>query len=175
MTTCSRCGKSGFGMLEVKGGACPSCRRAAERAEAATAHQRQAAEDEEARRLRERAGGLLLTTETWIGDVDRLGIVATEVALGMNLFRDVLANVRDIFGGRSGAVQTTLEEARAAAFEDLRVKAAQLGADAVIAVDVDYHSLSTVSSVNMLLVAVSGTAVRAGRQASASPFSPPLD
>ncbi|WP_299757824.1 heavy metal-binding domain-containing protein [uncultured Boseongicola sp.] len=103
---------------------------------------------------------MILTTETTVGRVERLGIVATEVVLGMNIFRDVLANVRDIFGGRSGAVQKTLDEAREAAFDDLRIKAAELGADAVIAVDIDYHSISTGSSVNMMMVAVSGTAVR---------------
>ena len=66
----------------------------------------------------------------------------------------------DIFGGRSGVVQQTLEEARNVAFEELRVKAAELGANAVVAVDIDYHSISTGSSVNMMMVAVSGTAVR---------------
>jgi hypothetical protein len=56
---------------------------------------------------RQTAGHLPLTTEAWIGDVERLGIISTEVVLGMNIFKDVLANVRDIFGGRSGAVQRT--------------------------------------------------------------------
>ena len=156
MATCSQCGKSGFAMLEVREGVCPSCRRAAEQAEAAKAD----AEKAEEKRAREAAKTLPMTTEAWIGDVERLDIVATEVVLGMNIFKDVLANVRDVFGGRSGAVQSTLEEARTVAFEDLRLKAAKLGADAVISVDVDYHSISTGSAVNMMLVAVSGTAVR---------------
>lgn len=101
-----------------------------------------------------------LTTETFIGDVERLGIVASEVVLGMNIFKDVLANVRDIFGGRSGTVQKTLEEARETAFAELRLKAKKLNADAVISVDIDYHSISTGSAVNMMLVAVSGTAIK---------------
>lgn len=109
---------------------------------------------------RARAEKILLTTETWIGDVDRLGVVATEVVLGMNIFRDLLANLRDIVGGRSGAVQKTLEEARTAAFSELRYKALEMDAHAVISIDIDYHSISTGSAVNILMVAVSGTAVR---------------
>lgn len=156
MAECRSCGKSGFGFLEIKDGKCPACRREAERGVASQADARR---DAEARTLHS-AETLTVTTETWIGDVERLGIVATEVVLGMNIFKDVLANVRDIFGGRSGAIQNTLEEARTAALRDLRIKAAALGADAVIAVDIDYHSISTGSSVNMMMVAVSGTAVR---------------
>ena len=106
---------------------------------------------------------ITLTTESHVPDVVRLGIVASEVVLGMNLFKDVLANLRDIFGGRSGTVQKTLSQAREAAFDELRLKASELGADAVIAIDIDYHSLSTnAASTNMLIVAVSGTAVRMG-------------
>ncbi|WP_425354925.1 heavy metal-binding domain-containing protein [Oceaniglobus trochenteri] len=121
------------------------------------------ASHKQAQATRNRA--ILLTTETHIGEVERLGIVASEVVLGMNLFKDALANLRDIFGGRSGTVQKTLAEAREAAFEDLRLKAADLGGDAVVAVDIDYHSLSTsAASTNMLIVAVSGTAVRMGEK-----------
>ena len=101
-----------------------------------------------------------LTTEAYIGDVERLGIVASEVVLGMNIFKDVLANVRDIFGGRSDTVQRTLEEARETAFTDLRMKALKLNADAIISVNIDYNSISTGSAVNMMLVAVSGTAIK---------------
>ena len=103
---------------------------------------------------------IILTTEAHIPNVERLGIVATEVVLGMNLFKDALANLRDIFGGRSGVVQNTLADAREAAFDELRLKAIRLGADAVIAVDIDYHTLTTTAATNMMMVAVSGTAVR---------------
>jgi uncharacterized protein YbjQ (UPF0145 family) len=129
-----------------------------------TTPEEQQREEEEKRAhletVRQAASHLLVTTETFVGDVERLDIVATEVVLGMNLFRDILANVRDVFGGRSGAVQNTLEEARKIAFEDLRLKAANLGADAIIAVDIDYHSIGTGSAVNMMMVSVSGTAIK---------------
>lgn len=160
MATCKNCKKSGFGIFEVKEGLCPSCRKALELAEASKTDDQKKEEALAFKRAKEAAKHLPLTTETFVGEVDRIDIVATEVVLGMNIFKDVLANVRDIFGGRSGTVQNTLEEAREAAFEDLRLKAAKLGADAVISVDIDYHSISTGGSVNMMMVAVSGTAVK---------------
>lgn len=160
MATCRRCGKSGFGFLEVKEGQCPTCRRELERLEAAKTDEQRASDRLAEDTARKKAKVLPVTTETFVGDVERLDVVATEVVLGMNIFKDVLANVRDIFGGRSGAVQDTLEDARTLAFDDLRLKAAKLGADAVIAVDIDYHSISTGSAVNMMMVSVSGTAIK---------------
>ncbi|MEE3316767.1 MAG: heavy metal-binding domain-containing protein [Pseudomonadota bacterium] len=160
MARCNTCGKTGFGFLEVKEGMCPSCRREAEALEASKTDAEKSEDKAERARHIEAASSLPITTETWIGDVERLGVVATEVVMGMNIFKDVLANVRDIFGGRSGAVQNTLRDARNAAFEDIKLQAAQLGADAIIAVDIDYHSISTGSSVNMMMVAVTGTAVK---------------
>jgi uncharacterized protein YbjQ (UPF0145 family) len=107
------------------------------------------------------ARDLIVTTETFVGgDVERLGVVATEIVLGMNIFKDIAASFRDVFGGRSGVVQNTLRDAREIGFEDLRLKAVGLGANAIIAVDIDYHSISTGSGLNVLMVSVSGTAVR---------------
>ena len=160
MAGCKKCKKTGFGIFEIKEGMCPSCRKAAEFAEASKTEDQKHTEMLEAKRVKLTATTLPLTTEAFVGDVERLDIVATEVVLGMNLFKDVLVNIRDIFGGRSGTVQNTLEEARELAFADLRLKAAKLGADAVIAVDIDYHTISTGSSVNMMIVAVSGTAIK---------------
>ena len=160
MASCKSCKKTGFGIFEIKEGICPSCRKATELAEASKTSEQKQAEMLEAKRVKVTATTLPLTTEAFVGDVERLDIVATEVVLGMNLFKDVLANIRDIFGGRSGTVQNTLEEAREFAFEDLRLKAAKLGADAVISVDIAYHTISTGSSVNMMIVAVSGTAIK---------------
>lgn len=161
MADCRKCGKTGFGILEMKGGECPACRKA----EATRRASKSAEQIEDEKRQRDHllaaSEGLLITTEANVPDTKaRLGVVATEVVLGMNLFKDVLANIRDVFGGRSGAVQNTLSDARAIAFTEIRVQAAELGADAVVAVDIDYHSISTGSSVNMMIVSVSGTAVK---------------
>ncbi|MDC9822389.1 heavy metal-binding domain-containing protein [Devosia sp. ZB163] len=89
---------------------------------------------------------------------DYLGIVTGEVIVGANIFRDLFAGIRDIVGGRAGAYESALREARHTAFEDLREEARRLGADAVVGVDIDYEVVGQGGS--MLMVSVSGTAVR---------------
>lgn len=89
---------------------------------------------------------------------DYLGIVIGEVIVGANIFKDLFANIRDIVGGRSGAYEGALRDARTQAFEELRDEARRLGADAVVGVDIDYEVVG--QSGSMLMVSVSGTAVR---------------
>ena len=86
------------------------------------------------------------------------GVIAGEAIMGVNIFKDLFAGVRDIIGGRSGAYEKELENARAAAFEDIGAKARELGADAVVGIDIDYEVIGG-SSGSMLMVSVSGTAV----------------
>lgn len=93
-----------------------------------------------------------------------LGIVTGEVIIGANIFKDLFAGVRDIVGGRAGAYEKTLRDARNEAFRDLRNEAYDVGADAVIGVDIDYEVVGGNGS--MLMVSVSGTAVRLGPPAS---------
>lgn len=88
---------------------------------------------------------------------DYLGIVTGEAILGANIFRDVFAGIRDIVGGRSGAYEQEMGKARQTALSEMEDKAAQLGATAVIGVDLDYEVIN-----NMLMVSASGTAVRLG-------------
>ncbi len=87
-----------------------------------------------------------------------LGMVAGEAIVGVNVFRDLFAAVRDIVGGRAGGYQDALREAREAAFADLTESARALGADAVVGVDVDYEVLGKENG--MLMVSINGTAVR---------------
>lgn len=89
-----------------------------------------------------------------------LGIVTGEAIVGANIFRDLFASIRDIVGGRSGAYEKELRKARNAALEDLKQAAEKLGADAVVGVDIDYEVLGEKNG--MLMVSVSGTAVRLG-------------
>jgi len=89
-----------------------------------------------------------------------LGIVTGEAILGANIFKDLFAGIRDIVGGRSGAYEEELRKAREIAFQELGAWAAQLGADAVIGVDLDYETVGQGGS--MLMVTASGTAVRLG-------------
>jgi uncharacterized protein YbjQ (UPF0145 family) len=86
-----------------------------------------------------------------------LGIVTGEVIAGANIVRDFFASVTDVFGGRSGKYEEVLARAREEALGEMKSKAAQIGANAVIGVDIDYEVLGKAGS--MLMVSVSGTAV----------------
>ena len=86
------------------------------------------------------------------------GLVAGEAILGANLFRDLFASIRDIVGGRAGSYEKVLNDARKTAVSEMTDKAEQLGANAVIGVDIDYETVGTNGS--MLMVTAAGTAVR---------------
>lgn len=88
---------------------------------------------------------------------DYRGLVMGEAIIGANIFRDLLAGIRDIVGGRSGAYENALREARETAIREMEAEAASLGADAVIGIDIDYETVGTNGS--MLMVSASGTAV----------------
>jgi uncharacterized protein YbjQ (UPF0145 family) len=90
--------------------------------------------------------------------VEYKGLVAGEAILGANIFRDLFASIRDIVGGRSGAYEKVLNDARQTAIGELTDKAAALGANAVIGVDLDYETIG--SNGSMLMVTAAGTAVR---------------
>ena len=104
---------------------------------------------------------MIITTTPEIQDRpirDYLGIVTGEVIVGANIFKDLFAGIRDIVGGRAGAYEQTLRDARREAFAELESEARRLGADAVIGVDIDYEVVGQGGS--MLMVSVSGTAVK---------------
>lgn len=85
------------------------------------------------------------------------GLVVGEAILGANVFKDLFAGIRDIVGGRSAAYERELEKARAIAMEEMAEQARALGANAIVGIDLDYE---TVGSGAMLMVTVSGTAVK---------------
>lgn len=87
-----------------------------------------------------------------------LGIVAGEAIMGANIFRDFLAGITDIIGGRSGVYEDKLIEARETALRELEQHATKRGANAVVGVDIDYEVLGKTNG--MLMVTVSGTAVK---------------
>jgi uncharacterized protein YbjQ (UPF0145 family) len=89
---------------------------------------------------------------------DYLGVVVGEAVMGANLFTDIFASIRDIVGGRSGAYEDELTKARKIAFQELENEARMLGANAVVAVDIDYEVVGSKGS--MLMVSISGTAIR---------------
>jgi uncharacterized protein YbjQ (UPF0145 family) len=86
-----------------------------------------------------------------------LGVVTGEAIIGANIFRDVFAAVRDVVGGRSATYERALGEARDVAMAEMQQKAQELGANAVIGIDIDYEVLGQANG--MLMVSVSGTAV----------------
>ena len=85
------------------------------------------------------------------------GIVAGEAGLGANVFKDMFASVRDIVGGRSGTYEKELRKARQIALDELSEQARELGANAVVGIDLDYEVLGEKNG--MLMVSASGTAV----------------
>ncbi|HHX51220.1 MAG TPA: YbjQ family protein [Clostridia bacterium] len=86
---------------------------------------------------------------------DYLGIVSGEAIMGANVIRDIFASITDIVGGRSGAYEEKLNEARRVALAEMTEEARRLGASAVVGVDVDYEVVRE----GMLMVTASGTAV----------------
>ncbi|ATG73253.1 hypothetical protein AN401_04740 [Zobellella denitrificans] len=85
------------------------------------------------------------------------GVVAGEAILGANLFKDLFANIRDLVGGRSATYERELQRARDLALQELEQKARDLGANAVVGIDLDYEVLG--QNNGMLMVSASGTAV----------------
>ena len=85
------------------------------------------------------------------------GIVSGETILGANIFRDFFAGIRDIVGGRSSGYEKVLADGKEMAIETMREKAEELGANAIVAVDLDYEVLGEKGS--MLMVIANGTAV----------------
>ena len=100
---------------------------------------------------------ILTTTNTVDGHTITAykGIVVGEAIMGANIVRDFFASVTDVIGGRSGAYETKLKDARNEAMAEIEERAAALGADAVVGIDLDYEVVGD----SMLMVSVSGTAV----------------
>ena len=88
--------------------------------------------------------------------LEYMGIVSGEAIIGANVFRDFFASIRDIVGGRAASYEEVLREAKDSALREMEEKAAALGANAVIGVDLDYETVGG----SMLMVTAAGTAVR---------------
>lgn len=103
---------------------------------------------------------ILTTTPTVEGRtiVEYRGVVFGEVIEGVNFVRDFAASVRNFVGGRSASYEEELVNARNNAMRELEARAYQVGADAVVGIDIDYEVLG--ANGNMLMVTASGTAVK---------------
>jgi uncharacterized protein YbjQ (UPF0145 family) len=103
----------------------------------------------------------MLTTTTPSIEGQRItkyfGVVTGEAILGANVFKDLFAGLRDLVGGRSATYEAELHRARDLALTEMQEQARQLGANAVVGVDLDYEVLG--ANNGMLMVSASGTAV----------------
>jgi uncharacterized protein YbjQ (UPF0145 family) len=104
---------------------------------------------------------IVVTTPTMEGRRVKqyLGLVSGDAILGANIFRDLFAGIRDIVGGRSAAYEKELRNAKRLALVEMMDEAAELGANAVVGVDLDYETITSGSGGSMLMVSANGTAV----------------
>jgi uncharacterized protein YbjQ (UPF0145 family) len=104
---------------------------------------------------------LIVTTDSIEGRKisKHLGLVSGEAILGANIFRDFFAGIRDIVGGRSAAYEQELRKAKDIALAEMSEQALALGANAIVAVDLDYETITVGNGGGMLMVSASGTAV----------------
>ena len=110
----------------------------------------------------ELAKDLVVTTESVLSGYtvdERIEVISAECVFGMNLFKDFFAGIRDIFGGRSKASQKVLRDARQTCLTELRREALIVGANAIVAVDLDYSEISG-DGKSMLFLVTTGTACR---------------
>lgn len=102
---------------------------------------------------------LISTTPTIEGRhiLEYKGVVTGETIIGANVLKDFMAGLRDFFGGRSGTYEKVLREAKDTALSEMEDRARELGANAIVGVDLDYEAIGQNGS--MLMVMCSGTAV----------------
>lgn len=154
MAQCQKCGKSASWLSLRDGTYCAPCFDGM-REEKERQQERETADADLV------ASKIILTTETAhnLPVAERIDIITAECVIGMHLFKDVASAFRDVFGGRSKAMQDGLREARKTALLELRKEAAAVGADAVVGVDLDYSEISG-GGKSMLFLVASGTAVK---------------
>ena len=85
------------------------------------------------------------------------GVVTGETIIGANIVKDFFAGIRDIVGGRAGSYEKVLAEAKETSINEMMQRAVEMGANAIVGIDIDYETIGSNSS--MMMVATSGTAV----------------
>lgn len=143
MALCAECRRD-FKTVDIKDGFCKECFKKIE-----------------ALKLEQRSSKIMLTTESspQLEITERIEIITAECVFGMNIFKDLFAGIRDIVGGRSNATQNILKDSRKMVLNELKKEACLLGANAVVAVDLNYSEFSG-GGKSMLLVIATGTAVK---------------
>jgi len=163
MAQCTNCGRK-LGFLEnTVSGECLICndaRLAKLNFSSTLVAGAETEEERENRELEDAICRILVTTEMQpdIAIKTRVGIVSAEVAYGMNIFKDLFSSVRNIVGGRSEAIQKTMRDSRETVLFELKREAHALGANAIVAIDLDYTQIGD-GGWGMVLVVATGTAV----------------
>ena len=160
MANCKECG-SKISWLYGGGDICYSCHNKDFTLKVAKEAQASQQQDSDNVQRQEAIEAILVTTAHTLQGIEvtkYLGFVSTECAYGMNMFKDMFANVRNLVGGRSAAVEDTMRDSRETVLLELKREAYAKGANAVIAVDLDYTQLGAGGNM-MVLVTASGTAV----------------
>jgi uncharacterized protein YbjQ (UPF0145 family) len=103
---------------------------------------------------------IITTTSTVEGKPvqEYMGIINAQSIVGANIFKDIFASLRDVFGGRSKTYEKVLEQAKEDALRELSQKAQSMGANGILGVDLDFETVGNGGS--MLMVIATGTAVR---------------
>ncbi|MES2435098.1 MAG: YbjQ family protein [Pseudomonadota bacterium] len=164
MADCRQCNKQ-LSFVERLSGICGDCLEVNHRASLASGK----ADLTDQLTNAEAAAAIILTTESSpnLDISERLEIITAECVLGMNIFKDIGSSLRDLVGGRNEAYQKALKDARKAVLLDLKREAHAIGADAVVAVDLDYSEISG-GGKSMLFLVASGTAVRIATKEAAT-------
>ncbi|MGP3726071.1 YbjQ family protein [Cereibacter sphaeroides] len=157
MANCKTCGEK-VSFFDLTGGECWECGQRRMQDEGRAIAEAERAERERAAAIQERASALLLTTEAAhnLTVQRRIGIVSAERIFGLSAFKDLLVSARDLVGGKSTTLERAFQDARREALDELRLRAIELGADAVVGVAFTHAEIGTSA---MVMVAVTGTAV----------------
>ncbi|MDX5378933.1 MAG: YbjQ family protein, partial [Halomonas sp.] len=108
---------------------------------------------------------VILTTSSHLEGyrvTEHIDVVSSECVFGMNILKDMFAGFRDFFGGRNKSSQAALRDARITCLDELRREAGEIGANAVIGIDLDYSEISG-GGKSMLFLVATGTAVKVAK------------
>ena len=160
MAECKTCGKS-IRAWEVIGGACEDCfSHLKKKGDAAESHLRR--KDDEAKRklAKLELDAIILTTETApnLNITKRIDVISAQAAFEINNFKDLFVGFMNPVKGRSNELEKQLDELRVKSTQELKAKAHEIGANAVVAVDLDLSTV-TIGSISMMMMMASGTAV----------------
>jgi len=102
----------------------------------------------------------ITTTNTFQNQTikEYITVVTGETIIGANALKDFFASITDVLGGRSSSYEKVLRQAKDTAMKEMMDNARELGANAIVGIDLDYETVG--ANGGMLMVTASGTAVK---------------